>query len=967
MAGRHRSREQSSAGGRSAQRSCRSVGQILLRSVGLSDAPKMGASCSCCCQKPTREMGAGGTENGGLPSKVIEDEEVMLESKKQRGGARKGKEGRIGAKAPGANGSSDAEPHLESHKRQRGKGKETKKLIRTAMKQDRVCALLEEKDIETILDTMDYFEFGSKEPVVKQGDVGTTFFVTHDGQMEVSVNNKVVNTMSRGRAFGGLALLYNCPRTASVTSTTASSAWGANGDTFHKVLQENAKLHYQENRKFLDSIKLFEHLTVKQKDRVGEAFFVEVFDSGSRVVTEGESATAMYFVKKGKLRVLTSAKIQPNGKVSGGTEIAQLGLGECFGERGLLYGEERASTVVADERCELLVISGELLKEVLGSDLRSCLESNFVLTGLKKSPIISQFSTTHQGTIGKAVEIQDIKAGESIPSGLRFVVVIDGEVKGVANGTPKTLTRGGCYEQDAYLEDGNEKDKARVSSKKVDKDPGQALINLDKNKGTFKEVIAGKGGARIGVLKENVFKDVLKELGLDNLASNEEVLDHTRKMMLAKKVHIFRHLSSDQILGLVNAFKLHRFKKGDAVFKQGELGDKFYVIAEGEVKVMIGDKLIRSMAKNAYFGERALLFEEPRSATITITTNEAELWSVDKEKFSTIVKGKMSEELMRRIRLQDTSVTMKDLKHVRVIGAGAAGVVRLVEHKKTQTRYALKRVAKVKGKIPEEVSRECELCAEMDHPFIMHLVKTFETAKSVYILTELITGGELHAAIRAIPTVLSRAQAQFYGGSLILVLEELSDRNILYRDLKPENVMLDQQGYLKLIDFGIAKKLEEGKTRTFTMIGTPHYMAPEVMRGHGYGTEVDIWSFGVMMFEFVCGYLPFADELEDPTEVCTAVLKDPFSFPSGYRDQHGRSLMQGLLARQPKKRLGSGMNGFEDIKGHEYFKAGHTSSASCFSKIVGRELDPPVVPPKEQYCDPEDVADIALSDAGELG
>jgi len=380
---------------------------------------------------------------------------------------------------------------------------------------------------------------------------------------------------------------------------------------------------------------------------------------------------------------------------------------------------------------------------------------------------------------------------------------------------------------------------------------------------------------------------------------------------------------------------------------------------------MINGKHVRSMGKNAYFGERALLFDEPRTATVEVTTNEAELWSIEKSTFSQIVKGNMQQELMHRIRLQDTGVTMKDLKAIKVIGAGAAGVVRLVQHKKTATRYALKRVQKTAGKIPEEVKRECDLLKETDHPFIMAIVQTFETQKSVYILTELITGGELHGAIRQIPTVLSRAQAQFYAGSLVIVLEELSDRNIVYRDLKPENVMLDAQGYLKLIDFGIAKKLGAGTSRTFTMIGTPHYMAPEVMKGHGYGTEVDLWSLGVMLFEFVCGFLPFADELDDPTEVCTAVLRDPLNFPTRYKDTHGKALMQGLLCRQPKKRLGASILGYEDVRNAEFFKVGHTDS-SLFNKIMGRELDPPVLPKGESYCSPEDVPGN-LSDADELG
>mmetsp|Transcript_85594 Transcript_85594/g.133806 ORF Transcript_85594/g.133806 Transcript_85594/m.133806 type:complete len:925 (+) Transcript_85594:57-2831(+) len=924
----------------------------------------MGVTCSCCCEKPARQdCCQGNAENDAVKGTAGKEEETeqdvvhrnteddVLADKKKRGGVRKGKEGRIGAAHTAE---SNGEEHLEKHKRPRTKGKETKKLIKTAMKQDRVCALLEEKEIETILETMEYFEFEPNEQVVKQGDVGTTFFVTHEGTMEVSVNGQVVNTIARARAFGGLALLYNCPRTASVTAKAKSSAWGANGATFHKVLQDNAKKNYAENRRFLDSIKLFEGLSVKQKDRVGESFITEVVDSGDRVVTEGEQATAMYFVKKGTLRVLAGAKIAAGGSAQGGTEIANIGSGEVFGERALLYNESRASTVIANEKCELLCIGGDQLREVLGNDLRQTLEQNIILASIRKSPIIGQFSISQQSTIVGAVTVKDFKSREKVPAGLRFAVVCDGVIEGKNKGSPVTLGRMQWYEQDSLVESGG----------------ADALSSLEGGKtGTLTELVAGSNGARVAILTEAAFAKTLKDLGLSQM-SETDMVDYTKKMILVKKVQLFRQLAQEALDKLVRVIVTEKMKKGQNVITQGEMGDKFYIIAGGEVGVYIQpqgepQKLIRTMPRNQFFGERALLFDEPRTATISVSTNEAELWSIKKAEFLGLVSSKMKEELVQRIRLQDTSVTMKDLKHIKVIGAGAAGTVRLVEHKKTKTRYALKRVLKEDGKVPEEVTRECALLGENDHPFIMTLVKTFETKSSVYMLTELITGGELHAAIRTIPTVLSRAQCQFYGGSLILVLEELAERNIVYRDLKPENVMLDQQGYLKLIDFGIAKKLEEGKTRTFTMIGTPHYMAPEVMRGHGYGTEVDIWSFGVMCFEFVCGFLPFADELDDPTEVCTAVLKDALSFPGGYKDQAGRNLIQSLLNRQPKKRLGgSGLGGYEDIKNHDYFKAGHPTS-TVFTKILGRELDPPVAPPGEIYS--EDVDGITLSDADELG
>jgi cGMP-dependent protein kinase len=137
---------------------------------------------------------------------------------------------------------------------------------------------------------------------------------------------------------------------------------------------------------------------------------------------------------------------------------------------------------------------------------------------------------------------------------------------------------------------------------------------------------------------------------------------------------------------------------------------------------------------------------------------------------------------------------------------------------------------------------------------------------------EYVKGFELFDIIREIG-IVPKVTGRFYMSSLVLSIEYIHLKNIIYRDLKPENVMVENDGHLKLIDMGTAKKLTSNKGfRTFTMIGTPHYMAPEVMHGKGYTFAADIWSLGVVLYEFLCGELPFANKLEEPHEIHKCIV-----------------------------------------------------------------------------------------------
>mmetsp|Transcript_142648 Transcript_142648/g.443671 ORF Transcript_142648/g.443671 Transcript_142648/m.443671 type:complete len:318 (+) Transcript_142648:3-956(+) len=317
---------------------------------------------------------------------------------------------------------------------------------------------------------------------------------------------------------------------------------------------------------------------------------------------------------------------------------------------------------------------------------------------------------------------------------------------------------------------------------------------------------------------------------------------------------------------------------------------------------------------------------------------------------------------MHRVMLHDPHVTLKDLRHLKVLGKGSFGVVRLVEHVRSGVKYALKRINKVGGVLPPELVCECEMLAELDHPLMVYLVNTMETPRNVYMLTELLSGGDLFGALRKLGWALPVEQARFYVGCMAIALEALHSRGIVYRDLKPQNIMLDSQGYPKLIDFGTAKRL--AGSRTYTAIGTPYYIAPEILEGRGYGTEVDMWSFGVVVYEIVCGKYPFGDGINDVNKVYQEVLKGPLRFPPHAKSPEAKELIEGLLRRKSEDRLGSGLRGWEEVREAKFFSAG----PSFFDRLMSRELEPPLVPEQgsEDGGRPEKETE-RLSDADEFG
>jgi len=223
---------------------------------------------------------------------------------------------------------------------------------------------------------------------------------------------------------------------------------------------------------------------------------------------------------------------------------------------------------------------------------------------------------------------------------------------------------------------------------------------------------------------------------------------------------------------------------------------------------------------------------------------------------------------------------------------------------------------------------------------------------------ELVTGGELIDAL-AVLHLLTQKQSQFYIGSIGLALQFLHERRICYMDLKGENCLIDSHGYLKIIDFGVAERINAG--RCHVVKGTPLFMAPEVIRGIGFTTSADLWSLGVCSYDFMIGEFPFGSDTYSQKEIYDAVLKKPLRFPPWFRkNKESADLVRGLLSRDPVARPGAGPEGYQTFKEHPFFEG------FDFEGLLGRTLAPPFIPQCETYAEDQEEGSGAVHDGSSV-
>ena len=262
-----------------------------------------------------------------------------------------------------------------------------------------------------------------------------------------------------------------------------------------------------------------------------------------------------------------------------------------------------------------------------------------------------------------------------------------------------------------------------------------------------------------------------------------------------------------------------------------------------------------------------------------------------------------------------TKLKLSDFELSKVLGEGAFGKVKLAKDLTTGKYIALKQLNKldiIRMKQIDHVKNENFILTSLSHPLIVKMIGLTMNARHLYIGMEFIAGGELFTYLRTVGK-FSASQSAFYAGNVTLMFEYLHSLNVIYRDLKPENLLINPDGYLKLTDFGFAKVVEG---RTFTLCGTPEYLAPEILLNKGYGKGVDWWTLGILLYEMISGIDPFNDS--DPMGIYQKILRGRILFSKTF-NKNARSLIKHLLIADLSKRYGNLKRAAQDIKNHRFF------------------------------------------------
>ena len=702
----------------------------------------------------------------------------------------------------------------------------------------------------------------------------------------------------------------------------------------------------------LSEIPLLSSCSNQQLAEIASRMVKTRLKSGDKLIVEGRRGDRFYIIASG------TCVVKINNKLESSKIVAKLGPGDYCGEQALLNDKPRNATVQAISDVVALVLNRKAFNFIISDTIgirfskrnaicdsdgnsmnnSSDVDTEIINNELKiKTPIERKWIWY---TISGNILFKDMTSNQK---GL----IIDNMYKKECNKGDIIINEGEIGKHFYVIRQG----KFEINTKK------DGLVMIGCPGECFGELALLYNAPRAATVKcvSNGVLWVLKRSDLRRIQYENTKKDIKENINFLKNISLFNKLSNNEFIQLNDALETIYFESNDTIIKEGDIGDRFYIIKNGEASIIKNNNNIGKLRNGDYFGERALIKNDKRAATIIANTKLTCL-TLSRNQFNTLlgsIENVMARDMQRyeqnfkkminnresngKTRRQSIEFVknVKDFKVLGLLGRGGYGLVKLVKDPINNKTFALKEVRKdkvYKSKQTKHINNERKVMLMFDSPFLVNLWRTYQDENKLYFLIDVCLGGDLFTLLRKSHSFKDNA-AKFYAACVIEGFEHIHSMNMAFRDLKPENLIINNNGYIKITDFGFCKIIDKGKT--FTLCGTPDYLAPEIILSKGHNWSVDYWTLGILIYEMLISMPPFYDR--DPSNIYRKIIRSNPKFPA-YLSPDSIDIIKGLLQKKPHYRLGMIKGGINKIRQHNWFKG------FDWNKFKRMELPAPHVP-----------------------
>ena len=743
------------------------------------------------------------------------------------------------------------------------------------------------------------FEVVSNYTLYEENDESRVFYIIEEGEIKLIGKNleglEEEIILKKGDYFGLDSFEEGLKRKEKAISYIPSKLLGVSGEFYRSaVIYMDLKIT-NERVEVLKKILLFKYLENSKLVDLSKNMLLVEYKPNSIIINENEFCDKIYIIANGIVR--KTRKFKKKDVLSNGSLFCHVNL--------FLNQPSPSYYTYSVDHNPLTVyeLPFESIYHVLGNNGLKEIVYNVFIQIIKTSNL-SEIMITAQNELFEIFQVKYYEEGDIIfnkdcTKNKKYCIVVEGKLMN-------------CKSKEILAETGSIY--------------GETII--DSNKDLTDEIISYNES----LILEASWEEIIKVNEIKYNSSYKMDLMETVNQL--KKVPIFLTLKETKYLEIAKNITKETFQDKNIIMKEGSIAEKFYIIKTGKVKMEQRGTLIRYLESGGCFGEIPNITGEIDLFTVT-SIGTTECYILTKEDF--IFDFQISKEIKDMSLLNDINIELKDLFYVKTLGNGRFGKVHLVHNMKhfyaikstsIQTIYSNKHLAKY-------YLNEKNVMLKINYPFVIKLVKTLKNKENLFFLIEFVDGISLKSYLenKKKSELKNIKETTFYGGILLSIINYLHNKRILHRDIKPDNCMINKNGYLKIIDFGISKELKD-KDITYTICGTPHYLAPEIIMGKGYSYSSDYWSVGITMFEMFYGYVPFGQGANDAMTIYFEILNKKLVLPYEPKFIDINHFFRIILNKNLMQRVCN----FKLLKSHAFF---HQFD---FDRLESFTMSPPFIP-----------------------